>query len=46
MVYSPDYTTTYDGFWLKNNELVPWSAEELEGRRKIRDKKQNPAQKE
>jgi hypothetical protein len=36
-LYSPDFKTTYDGFWLRNNELIPWSAEELEGWRKTRD---------
>jgi hypothetical protein len=36
-LYSPDFTRTYDGFWLRNNELIPWSARELEGRRKLRD---------
>jgi len=37
MLYSPDFTKTYDGFWLNNHELIPWSAEELEGWRRMRD---------
>jgi hypothetical protein len=36
-LYSPDFKTTYDGFWLRNNELIPSSAGELEGWRKTRD---------
>jgi len=37
VIYSPDFRTTYDGFRLKNHELIPWSAEELENWRKLRD---------
>ena len=36
-IYSPDFTSTHDGFWLKNKELIPWSAEELADWRKMRD---------
>jgi len=25
------------GFWLKNHQLIPWTAEELENWRKMRD---------
>ena len=38
-IYSPDFKTAYDGFWLRNNELIPWSAEELANWRKMRDPK-------
>ena len=44
-LYSPDDKRAFDGFWLKDNELVPWSAEELAGWRKLRDAKP-PGQKE
>ncbi len=36
-LYSPDFSKTFDGFWLRNNELIPWTTEELEGWRKMRD---------
>ena len=36
-IYSPDFKKTYDGFWLKNGELIPWSDEELAKWRKMRD---------
>ena len=35
-IYSVAFKTTFDGFWLKDNELIPWSAEELENWRKLR----------
>ena len=38
-LYSPDFKTTFDGFWLRNKELIPWSAEELKNWRKMRDEK-------
>ena len=37
-IYSSDYRKTLDGFWLKNNELIPWSSDELENWRKMRDR--------
>jgi hypothetical protein len=37
MLYSPDFTKTYEGYWLKNHELIPWTAGELAGWRKMRD---------
>lgn len=36
-IYSPDFQKTYEGFRLKNGELVPWSSEELANWRKMRD---------
>ena len=35
MVYSIDFTKIYDAFWIKNQELIPVAADELEGWRKI-----------
>ena len=35
-LYSPDFKRTYDGFWLKNKELIPWTAKELANWRKMR----------
>ncbi len=35
-IYSPDFKKTYDGFWLKNKELIPWTAKELANWRKMR----------
>lgn len=37
-IYSPDFRTTYDGFSLKNQELIPWSDKELANWRKMRDR--------
>ena len=37
VIYSPDFAKTYDAFWLKNQELIPCAAGELEGWRKMRD---------
>ena len=36
-IYSPDFKTTHDGFWIKNRNLIPWSGEELANWRKLRD---------
>jgi hypothetical protein len=36
-LYSPDFSKTYEGYRLRNNELIPWTAEELAGWRKMRD---------
>ena len=36
-IYSPDFSKTYECFWLRNHELIPWTAEELAGWRKMRD---------
>ncbi len=41
-IYSPDFKKTYDGFWLKNKELIPWTAKELANWRKMRDKTSEP----
>lgn len=35
-IYSPDYKTTYNGFQLKDGELIPWSAEDFAKWRKMR----------
>lgn len=36
-IYSPDFSKTYESFSIKDNELIPWSAEQLQGWRKMRD---------
>lgn len=36
-IYSPDFATTHDGFWLKAQELIPWSDAQLASWRKMRD---------
>lgn len=43
-LYSPDFSKTYDGFWLRDKQLVPWSAEELAGWREMRDSKRPKAE--
>ena len=43
-IYSPDFTKTFDGFWLKDGELIPWSDEELANWRKMRDMPPNKAE--
>lgn len=41
-IYSPDFKETYEGFWLKDEELIPWSSDELANWRKMRG--QTPSQ--
>jgi len=40
-IYSPDFKKTYDGFWLKDGELIPWSSDELANWRKMRNETPN-----
>lgn len=43
-LYSPDFSKTYDGFWIRDNALIPWSAEELAGWRERRDPERRQAE--
>jgi hypothetical protein len=36
-LYTDDFAETLDGYWLKNNAVIPWSAEELAKWRAFRD---------
>lgn len=36
-LYTNDFAKTLDGYWLKNNAIIPWSSAELANHRKQRD---------
>jgi len=36
-IYSPDFKETMESFWLRDNQIIPWSSERLEGWRGMRD---------
>jgi len=36
-LYTNDFAETLDGYWLKDNAIIPWSSKELANHRKQRD---------
>jgi len=36
-LYTNDFAETVDGYWLKDNAIIPWSSRELANYRKQRD---------